>query len=92
MSGQVVRARLAAHRGEYPEALALIGPVVEDAERRRPEALDLRARVQLALAEVQRAAGNNAEAEAAVARALELYEQKGNVAAMAQLRERNLSS
>ena len=41
----------------------------------------MRAHVQVALAEVQRAAGNLAEADAAVARALALYEQKGNVAA-----------
>jgi len=32
--------------------------------------------------------GQTAEADAAVARALELYEENGNVAAAAQLRER----
>ena len=46
----------------------------------------MRAHVEVALAEVQRAAGNTAEADAAVARALELYEQKGNVAAADRLR------
>ena len=47
--------------------------------------LNLRARVWEAFAEVQRAGGQGAEAEAAFARALELYEQKGNVAAAAAL-------
>ena len=46
----------------------------------------MRARIWLALAEVQRAAGDAAEADAAVATALELYEQKGNVAAAERLR------
>ena len=82
----IVRARLAAHRGEYAEALALIEPVVESTERKRPEALNNRAIVQQALAEVQRAAGNSADAEAAVAKALALYEQKGNVAAAERVR------
>ena len=45
-----------------------------------------RARVWLALAEVRRAAGLTAEADAAVAAALELYEQKGNIAAAARVR------
>ena len=48
--------------------------------------LNLRARIWLALAEVQRAAGHAAEADAAVATALGLYEQKGNVAAADCLR------
>jgi hypothetical protein len=38
------------------------------------------------LAEVQRAAGLGEEADASIERAVELYEQKGNVAAAAQLR------
>jgi len=40
----------------------------------------------LALAEVQRAAGNEAEADQAVERALELYDRKGNIAAAARVR------
>ena len=52
---------------------------VELAER--SDMLERRGRRWLALAEVQRAAGDTAEADAAVATALELYEQKGNVAA-----------
>jgi hypothetical protein len=43
-------------------------------------------RIWLAFAEVQRAAGYTAEADAAVATVLELYEQKGNIAAAARLR------
>ena len=35
----------------------------------------------MVLAEVHRAAGRTAEADAAIAKALALYEQKGNVAA-----------
>jgi class 3 adenylate cyclase/tetratricopeptide (TPR) repeat protein len=86
LSGQVILARLAAHRGEHTEALALIEPVVTTTEGTSPEALNNRARVQLALAEAQRAAGNNAEAEVAVAKALALYDQKGNVAAAGRVR------
>ena len=48
--------------------------------------LNLRARAWLALAEVQRAAGDGAEADAAVAEAIRLYEAKGNVAAAAAVR------
>ena len=76
-------ARVAAHRGELVEAAALARRAVEITEG--TDMLNIRARVWLALAEVQRAAGDTAEADAAVARALELYEQKGNVAAAAAL-------
>jgi tetratricopeptide (TPR) repeat protein len=84
LTPDIVRARLAAHRGEHAEALTLIEHVVERAER--GEKLTVRAHVQVALADVQRAAGNLAEADAAVAKALELYEQKGNVAAATALK------
>jgi tetratricopeptide (TPR) repeat protein len=77
-------ARLAAHRGELGEALKLARRAAEIAEAGgRP---NISARVQLALAEVQRAAGHDSEADAAVAAALALYEQKGNLAASARLR------
>ena len=46
----------------------------------------MRARVLLALAEVERANGRTAEADAAVAGALELYERKGNSGAAERLR------
>jgi tetratricopeptide (TPR) repeat protein len=78
------RGRLAAQRGELAEALELVRQAVEVADR--GDWLNHRARVWLALAEVTRAAGRTAEADAAVTKALALYEQKGNVAAAARLR------
>jgi class 3 adenylate cyclase/tetratricopeptide (TPR) repeat protein len=81
-----VEARLAAHRGELEEAVALAErAVAESATREWPNHL---AEMWLALAEVQLAAGRRGETDAAVARALELYEQKGNVAAAARVRAR----
>ena len=79
-----VEARLAAHRGDLREALDLAGQAVERAEGR--ENLNSRAEMWLALAEVQRAAGRADEADASVAEALALYEQKGNIAAGAHVR------
>jgi class 3 adenylate cyclase/predicted ATPase len=79
-----VLARLAGHRGEHAEAVRLAESAVERAKR--TDDLNLEARIWLALAEVQRASGQTAEADAAVATALDLYEQKGNIAAAARLR------
>jgi DNA-binding SARP family transcriptional activator len=79
-----VRARLAAHRGELAEGVAIAERAVRRVEA--SDLLNLSAGVWLALAEVQRAAGAVAAADAAVAEAIRLYEQKGNVAAVAQLR------
>jgi len=78
------RGRLAAQRGELAEGLWLVRQAVEVAER--SHWLNWRARVWLAFAEVTRAADRTAEADTAVATALALYEQKGNVAAAARLR------
>jgi DNA-binding SARP family transcriptional activator len=78
-------ARVAAHQGRLEEALALARGALELGDE--SDLLNLRARVWLALAEVERAAGNAAGADAAVAKALGLYEQKGNVAAAARLRD-----
>jgi hypothetical protein len=50
--------------------------------------LNLTARTWEALVEVRRRRGEQAEADAAVANALELYEAKGNVAAAERLRYR----
>jgi hypothetical protein len=81
-----VEARLAAHRGELEEAVALAErAVAESATREWP---NHQAEMWVALAEVQLAAGRRDETDAAVARALELYEQKGNVAAAARVRAR----
>jgi hypothetical protein len=50
------------------------------------DVLNYRARVWLTLADVRRLRSENDEAEAAVARAIDLYEQRGNVAAAAHVR------
>ncbi len=79
-----VEARIAAHRGNLGEALDLGRRAVEQAEG--VDNLNRRAEAWLALAEAQRAAGRSDEADASVAKALALYEQKGNVTAAARLR------
>jgi class 3 adenylate cyclase/tetratricopeptide (TPR) repeat protein len=80
----VGEARVAAHRGEHAEAVARILRAVEMKDG--TDALNERAGVLLALAEVQRAAGQDAEADRSVANALQLYAQKGNLAAAARVR------
>jgi class 3 adenylate cyclase/tetratricopeptide (TPR) repeat protein len=77
-----VEARLAAHRGEVDEAVALAGravssQAVRDFPMTHGEEWD-------ALAEVLRAAGRSTEAAAATARAVEIYEQKGNITGAAR--------
>jgi hypothetical protein len=72
-------ARLAAHSGELSEAVRLAWRAAEIADR--GEHLNLRARVRVTLAIVQRSAGQTTFAEAATASALRLFEAKGNVAA-----------
>ena len=83
--GLAARARLTAHRGDRRKPSTLAQRAVELAER--SDMLNLRARIWLALAEVQRRNAAAAEADAAVAEAIRLYEAKGNVAAAAPLRE-----
>ena len=63
--GLAARARLAAHRGRLAEAVRSRERAVELAER--SDMLNLRARVWLALAEVQQTQRRAAEADAAVA-------------------------
>jgi DNA-binding SARP family transcriptional activator/tetratricopeptide (TPR) repeat protein len=79
-----VEARLEAHRGRFPEALRLAERAVAAVELR--DNPTIKGRIWTALGEVLRASGKPAEADAAVARAIELYEAKGNVAAAALLR------
>jgi hypothetical protein len=79
-----VEARIAAHRGRTDQALALAQGVVERVER--TDLLNRRADSWLVLAEVQRAAALDGEADASVERAIGLYEQKGNVAGIALAR------
>jgi tetratricopeptide (TPR) repeat protein len=84
LSRLAVEARLAAHRGELEEAVALAErAVAESASREWP---NHQAELCLALAEAHRAAGRRDETGESVARALALYEQKGNVAAAARAR------
>jgi tetratricopeptide (TPR) repeat protein len=80
------RARIAAHAGLHAQAVELAGAAVEGAAALGTFNPQTKARAWLALAEVQRAAGNQTEADQAVERALELYDQKGNIAAAARVR------
>jgi ATP/maltotriose-dependent transcriptional regulator MalT len=79
-----VTARFLAHRGELAAATDLAERAVEVAES--TDMPNVRAAAWLALAEVTRAGDRTAEADVAMATALELYEQKGNVAAAERLR------
>ena len=79
-----VEARLAAHRGRLAEALTLAQQAVALVEPF--ENLDLQARMQVALSKVHRSTGRTAEADAAAATAIQLYEERGNTAAAARLR------
>jgi tetratricopeptide (TPR) repeat protein len=79
-----VRTRLAAHRGNLGEAERLARERLAVVER--SDAPNSRAAAWVGLADVLRGAGRTAEADAAVERALALYEQKGNVAAAERLR------
>jgi tetratricopeptide (TPR) repeat protein len=78
-----VEARLAAHDGRLDDALSLARHAVACAPS---DTLNLRAGTWVALAEVQRAAGAAAEADAALDEAIRLYEAKGNAAAAARVR------
>jgi DNA-binding SARP family transcriptional activator len=85
-----VQARVAAQRGRLADAVTMAERAVERADG--SEFLDLRASVFRALGEVQLLRGATADADAAVAAAIELYEAKGNVAAAARLRARSTAS
>ena len=77
-------ASLAQHPGQLDEALTLANRAVEAGEQ--GDAPNWQAEAWQALAEVEHAGGRDAEADAAVAAALDLYERKGNLASAAQLR------
>jgi len=79
------KGRLAARRGDFELAIDLVGRAVRAADRRAW--LNYKARLWLALAEVNRKAGLSAEADAAAATAVALFEAKGNLAAAARVRE-----
>jgi class 3 adenylate cyclase len=83
---RAVEARLAAHSGPTDRADTLARRAVELSEKM--DSPNGRAAIWLAAAEVHRAAGRLAEADDATFRALELYRQKGNVAAEGRLQEK----
>ena len=80
------RARIAAHAGRHAQAVEVAQTAVEVATALGSFAPQTKPRVLLALAEVQRAAGNEAEADQAIERALEIYDRKGNITAAARVR------
>jgi class 3 adenylate cyclase/predicted ATPase len=82
--GVAAEARLTARRGQLLAATTLAEDAVALAEP--IDRLNDKAAVWFAYAEVHGANGRSEAAEAAVATALGLYEQKGNVAAAARLR------
>jgi DNA-binding SARP family transcriptional activator/predicted ATPase len=84
MLGPAVAARIAAHRGELGEALSAAHRAVELADR--TDSLNWRARVWLAFAEVLRACDRIEDAGDAIETAIRLYEEKGNIAAVAGVR------
>ena len=81
MIGQSVRARLAARSGDVGEGIRLAESALALAQS--TDELNVQARGNLVLAEVLRLAGRPRDASAAVARAVGLYEAKGNVAGAA---------
>jgi tetratricopeptide (TPR) repeat protein len=79
-----VRGKIHARRGSFESADALVRTAVQliDAS----DGLSRRARVQSDLGEVLRLAGNTTEAASAFERAIDLYEQKGNLVGAAHIR------
>jgi class 3 adenylate cyclase len=86
VSRRAVKAQLLARRHEFAEAETLAREAVGLAEA--TDELNDRARVHAALADVLRAKGDAHASAAALAEAESFYERKGNVAALARLRER----
>ena len=83
--GRIAAAGLASHYGNHEEAVTLARRAVE--MRQRTDALSGRAEAWLALARAERAAGHIEGADSAIAMALSLLDQKGNIAAAAQVRD-----
>lgn len=79
-----VRARINVRTGDLDVATALASEAVRLGEQ--TDALNRRAKAELALGEVLRAAQDVAGAASAFGRAIELYEQKGNVVGAAHVR------
>ena len=81
---RAVEAQVGLQRGRLAEATGLAERAVAAAIL--TDAWDVTARSWLALSNVRRAEGRAADADAAFARAIEVYEAKGNIAAAARLR------
>jgi class 3 adenylate cyclase/tetratricopeptide (TPR) repeat protein len=79
-----LKARLLARRGDVEAGERLGREAVELAGR--GDFIDLHARTRVDLAEVLQLAGRTSEAAAELAKALRLYEEKGNVVAAARMR------
>ena len=84
MTWRPIRARVHARRGEFAiaEELTREAVVLADAT----DDLNRRAKTQRDLGDVLRLAGNQRDAASAFGRALDLYEQKGNLAGAARVR------
>jgi hypothetical protein len=83
---QAIRAKILARRGSLSTAESAAREAA--ALAKQTDALNTRAKVLLDLAEVLRLSGRPDEAESQVESALELYERKGNVAALERTRRR----
>ena len=83
-AARAMRARLFAHEGAMDEAEPLARHAAELAST--TDALNKRAAAVLILADVLRMAGSPAEAEERTREAIDVYEQKGNVAAARRAR------
>jgi hypothetical protein len=80
-----VRARVAAHRGDYETAVALAEAALDRVRALGHEPV-IEAEMHMDLAEVLRFAGEEARAAAALEAAVRLYTEKGNVASAARAR------
>jgi tetratricopeptide (TPR) repeat protein len=81
-----VLARVLAHRGEHPEAERLVREAIDLLEQ--ADTLNIKGDAFCDLAEVLETAGKREEAIAALTQALALYQQKKNVAMVAQVKSR----
>jgi Flp pilus assembly protein TadD len=79
-----VRAKIAAQRGEFEEAIALLSDAATLAET--TDGLNRRAAVQMDLGEVLRLARRVTEATVAFGQAIDLFAEKGNLVAAARVR------
>jgi tetratricopeptide (TPR) repeat protein len=84
LSWQPIQARLLAERGALPQAVELARGAVQSA--RRTDSLNRQADCLIALADVLRTAGDEANASTVTEEAVRLYEAKGNLVSVQQAR------